>query len=111
MKKFKLTSKGLKSYFSMLSAGLVVSFPSFAMAATSPESKLKKAFDSITDLIIGISIAAGVCVLAFWLFNLFFAGESHKRSEIIGHIKTTVVVTGAIPLATILINWVAGLFA
>ena len=111
MKKFNLSKKAVKSYVSMVSAMAVVSFPTLTMAATSPESKVKKAFDSITDFLIGVSIAGGICVLVFWLFNLFFAGESHKRSEVVGHIKTTIVVTAAIPMAAIVINWVAGLFA
>lgn len=112
MDKMKKSSgkKGLRNYISMVTATAIVSVPSFALAATSPEAKVNKALNGGVDLLTGIAFGAATLAAVWYLFNMYFAG-SHEKAELKGSLKTVGVVTCLIPIANIVIKWIGGFFA
>lgn len=111
MKKLKGKMQAVRNYITVFSAMFVLTMPSWAFAAESPEGKLIKGFNAVTNFIIGISIAAGGCMFAWYLFNMYFASEPMKKAEVKENLKLVGIVTVVIPLGTVIIKWLGNMMA
>ena len=109
MFKFKSSVKAVRNYITVFSTMLVLALPSWAFAATSPEAKLIKAFNSVTNLIIGLSIAAGGCMFVWHMFNMYFANEPMKKAEVKDNLKNVGIVALVIPIGTAIIKWLGNM--
>lgn len=110
MTKFKTGILRMKNYITMASVVMILAFPTFASAASSPEGKIKNLFNAVIDLLSGVAFVIATAALLWNLINMYFAGESHKKAELKENIATIAKITCVIPMANLLVKWIGSFF-
>lgn len=101
----------MKKFMKAMVFGLVLFFPHFAFAATSPESKLMNVLDGITGLLMVLAPAAGILAMVWYGMQYYFAKESHEKSELKKQMQTIGIATVLIAGAATIVKWLFGLAA
>lgn len=108
----KKMSKKLTSALNLIrniAVSVVVLVPSIVMAAGSPQAQLISVLDGITGLLLFIAPTLGGLAFIWHGLQYYLAGDAHKKAETRDSMKSTVVVTAVVMMATTIIKWIASL--
>lgn len=92
-----------------IAVSLVVLAPSIVMAAGSPQTQLISVLDGITGLLLFIAPTLGGLAFIWHGLQYYLAGDAHKKAETRDSMKSTVVITAVVMMATTIIKWIASL--
>ncbi|MCQ6342565.1 hypothetical protein CN345_20725 [Bacillus thuringiensis] len=102
--------KGIGKAIRNFAVAAILTIPSVTFAAgDNPQGALQKVIDGITGLFLILAPSVGGLALIWYGIQHYFAGDSHKKSELRDSMKSTVIISVLIMIASGLIKWVVGL--
>ena len=85
-------------------------YPKMVFAAgKSPEGNLQNVITGITNLFLVLAPSLGGLALIWYGIQHYFAGDSHKKSELRDNMKSTIVISVLIFMESGLVKWIVGL--
>lgn len=92
-----------------IAVSVIALAPTIVMAAGSPQAQLISVLDGITGLLLFIAPTLGGLAFIWHGLQYYLAGDAHKKAETRDSMKSTVVVTAVVMMATTIIKWIASL--
>jgi hypothetical protein len=108
-KKMSMKLKSALNLIRNIAVSVVAFAPTIAMAAGSPQGQLISVLEGITNLLLFIAPTLGGLAFIWHGLQYYLAGDAHKKADVRDSMKSTVVITAVIMMATTIIKWIASL--
>lgn len=92
-----------------ITVSMIALAPQIAMAAGSPQGQLTNVLNGVTSLLLFVAPTLGGLAFIWHGLQYYLAGEAHKKAETRESMKSTVVITVIVMMATTIIKWIASL--
>lgn len=108
----KRIPKKIKSAMNLMrniTVSVIALLPQVAMAAGSPQSQLTSVLEGITGLLLFIAPTLGGLAFIWHGLQYYLAGDHSRKADARESMKSTVVITAIVMMATTIIKWIASL--
>jgi hypothetical protein len=93
-----------------IAVSVIALAPTIVMAAgASPQGQLITVLDGITSLLLFVAPTLGGLAFIWHGLQFYLAGDAHKKADTRDSMKSTVLITAIIMMATTIIKWIASL--